>query len=54
MGVLSVRLDDELEDKLNFLMKRVDLPRRVEYIHRLINALSHGVERKSKKVKVKR
>ena len=41
MGVLSVRLDDELESKLNFLMKKLKIVDKSTYIRQLLdNSLS--------------
>jgi predicted HTH domain antitoxin len=41
MGVLSVRLDDELENKLNFLMKKLKIVDKSTYIRQLLdNSLS--------------
>ena len=41
MGVLSVRLDDELESKLDFLMKKLKIVDKSTYIRQLLdNSLS--------------
>jgi len=41
MGVLSVRLDDELESKLNFLIKKLKIVDKSTYIRQLLdNSLS--------------
>jgi predicted HTH domain antitoxin len=41
MGVLSVRLDDELESKLDFLMKKLKIVDKSSYIRQLLdNSLS--------------
>jgi len=37
MGVLSVRLDDELESKLNFLMKKLKIVDKSAYIRQLLD-----------------
>ena len=37
MGVISVRLDDELESKLNYLMKKLKLVDKSTYIRHLLN-----------------
>ena len=38
MGVLSVRLDDELESKLNFLMKKLKIVDKSSYIRQLLDS----------------
>ncbi len=41
MGILSVRLDDELESKLNFLIKKLKIVDKSTYIRQLLyNSLS--------------
>lgn len=37
MGVFSVRLDDELESKLNFLMKKLKIVDKSTYIRQLLD-----------------